>query len=81
MRRHRNSEEARIIRLLEQLVREHDLKITESEDQNAILQVLQGAISRAPRNDILVHGARVEAMFSYVAGALGHCQAVKQEDA
>lgn len=81
MRRQRNSKEASLIRLLDQLLRSHDLKINESSDQSAILQTLTNSVSSIPQNDILLHGTRVEAMFSYVAGALGHCEAIKQEDA
>lgn len=80
MRRQRNSEEANVIRLLDQLVRTRGLKINELDDQATILQALEGAISCAPQNKILLHGTRVEAMFSYVAGALGHCKVIKQED-
>lgn len=81
MKRHRSSEEASVIRLVDMLARERSLKINESGDRVTILSTLVDAISHAPQNDILVHGTRVESMFSYVAGALGHCEAVKQEDA
>lgn len=46
-----------------------------------ILDALTKALSRVPQSEILVHGKRVESMFSYVASALGHCVAVKEEDA
>ena len=31
-------------------------------------------------NEILIHGLRVQAMFSYVVAALGYCKAIKEED-
>lgn len=81
MRRHRSSEEASVIRLIGLLARQRNLQINKSDDRATLLHTLMDAVSRAPQNEILLHGTRVEAMFSYVAGALGHCEAIKQEDA
>ena len=81
MRRHRSSEEASVIRLVGMLGRERNLEINKSDDKAILLRTLVDAVSHVPQNEILVHGTRVEAMFSYVASALGHCETIKQEDA
>ena len=81
MKRHRSSEEASVIRLIGLLARKRNLKINRPDDRATLLDTLVNAVSHAPQNEILMHGTRVEAMFSYVASALGHCAAIKQEDA
>lgn len=62
------------------LTRERNLKIVEPSDQATVIRTLTDAISRVPQNGILLHGTRIESMFSYVTGALGQCAAIKDED-
>lgn len=81
MRRRRNSEESIAIRLVDEHLRARNPKIDNPNDQPTILDTLTEAVSRVPQNEILVHGKRIESMFSDVASALGHCVAVKEADA
>lgn len=80
-RRQRDPEKFDLLRLLDAFAQARGLKINEPEDQAAILEVLTKAVSQAPKNEALMHGTRVEAMFGYVASALGYCVLVKEEDA
>lgn len=70
-----------MIRLVGMFARERNLGISKPEDRSTLVRTLVDAVSNASQKEILVHGTRIEAMFSHVAGALGYCEVIKQEDA
>jgi len=69
------------LRFLDTACRSKGFSLKDPMGHKSLLEVLAETVSQAQRNGILMHGLRVESMFGYVAGALGHCVAVKQEDA
>jgi Holliday junction resolvase len=60
-----------------QLLENSDLQLYSTADQ--LMMAIQSTLKEA-RQPHRVHGIRVEAMFSYVVGALGKCILIKQED-
>lgn len=80
-RRQRSSEKFDAIRLLDTLARARGIRLNQTSDQSTVLDALREVASQAPQNEILLHGARTQSMFAYVAGALGHCDIIKEEDA
>lgn len=70
-----------MIRLVGMFARERNLGISKPEDRSTLVRTLVDAVSNASQKEILVHETRIEAMFSHVAGALGYCEVIKQEDA
>ncbi len=63
--------------LLDAFGRKHNLPLNGPEIRALFLEKLGEALETTPP----LHGQRVEAMFGYVAGALGNCVLVKLEDA
>jgi hypothetical protein len=60
--------------------RTEKLDISDDDDFAKVLDKLVALTRNARSSDIMVHGRRVEAMFGYVASALGACTIVKRED-
>src|SRR5205823_9554983 len=58
-----------------------DLKLNDSGVLQTFLNSVSDAFTSAQGTPTLLHGRRVEAMFAYVAAALGKCIAIKEEDA
>lgn len=56
-------------------------RLNEIKDQEAFLDTVSASLKSSHANPNLLHGKRAEAMFAHVAGALGHCVAIKTEDA
>lgn len=76
----RNPEKFESVRLLDAISRSTGLKFSDPINYESLLSSLVGAVSKAPLDKTLMQGLRIESMFAYVAGALGHCLAVKEED-
>lgn len=68
------------LRLLDAFARSRGLSLANPTEVHKIATELSQAAQEASANEVLAHGLRVEAMFAYVAGALGYCSAVKEED-
>lgn len=55
-------------------------KLNVEGDMESFLDTVKGSLQASQTNPLLLHGKRAEALFAYVAGALGHCKLIKQED-
>ena len=72
-----STEQFQILELVEALGQRHNLNINEASAP-AVLEILN-AIQRQ-LTPIARHGRRIEAMFGYLAAALGQCKLVKKEE-
>lgn len=70
-----------LMRLLDRHARSHGVSIRDHANHAAFLADLGEEFQRNHQNQILIHGLRIEAMFAFVAGALGNCRVIKAEDA
>ena len=59
---------------------EHGYKLDEPVSQNAFIDRVRCSIENSKNSDIAIFGKRAEALFAYVAGALGRTALLKQED-
>ncbi|WP_334020157.1 hypothetical protein [Burkholderia orbicola] len=76
----RNPEKFEVIDLYTALGRDRNYKLSVEEDVNAFMARIRASLQVSFDSPILLHGKRVEAMFAHVAGALGRCRLIKQED-
>ncbi|XOB94267.1 hypothetical protein ACMC9M_08645 [Pseudomonadota bacterium 24LQ007] len=76
----RNPEKFEVIDLFTALGREHGYKLTVKEDFDDFIGRIGASLKASQENQNLLHGKRVESLFAYVAGALGRCRLIKQED-
>jgi hypothetical protein len=63
------------------LARSEGYALTDPDSRDRFIAAVTKALDEQRASPIRQHGRRVEAMFAYVAAALGRCTAVKQEDA
>ena len=70
-----------LMRLLDRYARSRDSAIHDEANQAAFLADLTRDFETNRSNEILIHGLRIQAMFAYVAAALGRCVVIKEEDA
>lgn len=77
----RNAEKFDVPDLYAALAREQNYESDITGDQEEFISRVRRSLAAAKTNQILLHGKRVEAMFASVAGALGECRLIKQEDA
>lgn len=76
----RNPEKFEVIDLYTTLGRENGYKLSVDEDLDNFISRVKDSLKASFDNKNLLHGKRVEALFAHVAGALGQCQLIKQED-
>jgi hypothetical protein len=76
----RNPEKFEVIDLFTALGREHGYKLSVEEDANDFIERIGRSLKASKANPNLLHGKRVESLFAHVAGALGNCRLIKQED-
>lgn len=69
-----------VIDLFTALGREHGFKVSEDDDAREFMGLVKSSLKDSFEDTKLLHGKRVEALFAHVAGALGGCKLVKQED-
>jgi hypothetical protein len=79
-RRDTNHTQGTSLRFLAEFARAHGLSINEESTQEQLLNVLEQTLSETRKNPIRLHGFRVQAMFSYLAAALGNCAVITEED-
>jgi len=60
---------------------EKGLRLKDADSQAAFLSQIRNELLAAEQSATIVHGTRTEAMFAYVATALGGCVLLKKEDA
>ncbi|WP_309045339.1 hypothetical protein [Marinobacter sediminicola] len=76
----RNPEKFEVIDLFTALGREHGYKLTVKEDVDDFIDRIGASLKASQENLNLLYGKRVESLFAHVAGALGRCRFIKQED-
>ena len=76
----RNPEKFEVIDLFTALGREHGYKLSVKEDVEDFIDRIGSSLKASQENPNLLHGKRVESLFAHVAGALGNCRLIKQED-
>lgn len=76
----RNPGKFEVIDLYTSLGREHGFKLSEEKHAKDFLELVNSSLKISFEDKRLLYGKRVEAMFAHVAGALGHCKMIKQED-
>jgi len=69
-----------LVELFTAVSRQQGYRIDVPSDVEAFKSGLDASLAEALGDAKLLHGKRVEAMFGHVAGALGHCRLIKQED-
>lgn len=69
------------IRFFDVVARSRGSSLKEVLQNRSLIKDIVANVDLHRKNDVLMHGLRIESMFAYVAGALGHCSVVKQEDA
>ncbi|MBB3165756.1 hypothetical protein FHS25_006268 [Rhizobium laguerreae] len=60
--------------------RDRGYRLNVEGDMENFLDTVKGSLQASQTNPLLLHGKRAEALFAYVAGALGHCRLIKKED-
>ncbi|PDS46347.1 hypothetical protein CO662_36170 [Rhizobium anhuiense] len=68
------------IELFTAVARERGYELNSPGDLDEFMEALGSSLRASQTNPTLLHGKRVEAMFGIVAGALGRCKLIKQED-
>lgn len=68
------------VELYSSVSRDLDYKIEADADHNDFLAKIGESLRASVKNPNILHGKRVEALFAHVAGALGRCKFIKQED-
>lgn len=76
----RNPGKFEVIDLFTALGREHGFKVSEDDDAREFMGLVKSSLKDSFEDTKLLHGKRVEALFAHVAGALGGCKFIKQED-
>lgn len=76
----RNPERFEVIDLFTALGREHGYKLSVEEDASDFIERIGKSLKASKDDPNLLHGKRVESLFAQVAGALGNCRLIKQED-
>jgi len=76
----RNPEKFEVIDLFTALGREHGYKLSVEADTDDFIERIGNSLKASKDNPNLLHGKRVESLFAHVAGALGNCRLIKQED-
>lgn len=76
----RNPEKFEVIDLFTAIGREHSYKLSVKEDTKDFIWRIRKSLKSSQVNFNLIHGKRIESLFAHVAGALGNCRLIKQED-
>lgn len=78
---YRNHAEFDLMRLLDRYARSRGISIRDQANHAVFLSHLHQKLEQSRSRGTLIHGMRTQAMFAYVAAALGFCSAIKEEDA
>lgn len=76
----RNPGKFEVIDLYTALGRVHGFKVSQDDDAREFMGLVKNSLKDSFEDKKLLHGKRVEALFAHVAGALGRCKFIKQED-
>src|SRR5687767_12716307 len=69
-----------VLRIVDAWTRSRGLRVRDSVAIAAAFQDLRSRFETRQGDDKLFHGQRTEALFAYVAAALGGCSLIKAED-
>lgn len=67
--------------LLDSFLRNNNMSLGEQIVVDKITKSVKKQLIKYKENPIMIHGKRIESMFSYVAASLANCEIIKQEDA
>jgi hypothetical protein len=70
-----------LMRLLDRYARAKRVSLRDQSNHANFLADLTKHFHANRDNEILIHGLRIQAMFAFMAAALGNCLAIKEEDA
>ena len=76
----RNPEKFEVIDLFTAMGREHGYKLSVDGDADDFIKRIGDSLNASKENPNILYGKRVESLFAHVAGALGNCKLIKQED-
>lgn len=76
----RNPEKFEVIDLFTAVGHGRNYRLRVEENFEDFIRRMRDSLESSMENENLIHGKRIEALFSYVAGALGECSFVKKED-
>lgn len=79
VRKVRHPEIIDLFDLFEACCRNKGYSIDSEEDQEAFFELIRKNLKQA-KTPTMIHGKRVESMFSYLAASLGKCTLIKKED-
>lgn len=79
-RKKRNPEKFDPLDLFTAIGRDRGYTITADSDLDDFVKMVGRSLKSSQTNPTLLHGKRTEALFAHVAGALGRCRLIKQED-
>ncbi|RWM11822.1 MAG: hypothetical protein EOR73_31985 [Mesorhizobium sp.] len=79
-RKKRNPEKFDPVELFTAIGRDRGYTITADSDVDDFVERVGRSLKSSQTNPTLLHGKRTEALFAHVAGALGRCRLIKQED-
>ena len=79
-RKKRNPEKFDPVELFTAIGRDCGYTITAASDIDDFVERVGRSLKSSQTNQNLLHGKRTEALFAHVAGALGRCRLIKQED-
>ena len=68
------------VELFTAIGRDRGYSITADSDVDDFVERVGRSLKSSQTNPTLLHGKRTEALFAHVAGALGRCRLIKQED-
>ncbi|WP_193452231.1 hypothetical protein [Pseudomonas nitroreducens] len=77
----RNPEKFEVIDLFTSVGKGRNYRLRADENFEDFIMRMRDSLKSSMANANLLHGKRIEALFSYVAGALGECLFIKKEDA
>ena len=76
-----NTDEATILRLFDGFASGEGLSLQDARSHETFIARVSATLAQLRSNPIAIHGLRVQSMFAYVAGAMGECSAIMEEDA
>src|SRR5262249_17682165 len=77
----RDPQRFELMRIFDQYARSRGVDIQDPGIQAPLMEELHKQFEANRKNEILIHGLRIQTMFAFVAAALGTCRMIKEEDA
>lgn len=77
----RDPEKFGVLELFAAVARKKNLRLDSDEDFRKFADLALASLVSSQNSGTIIHGKRAEAMFAYIAGALGKCALIKVEDA